>query len=46
MSSINVVTANTFTSTTQSRQELLTKLTLKEQKMFKEFVKSVLGGKL
>lgn len=46
MSNINVVTANTFTSTYQSREELLSKLNPKEQKMFKDFIKSVSGGKL
>ena len=38
---INVIVANNFKSTENSRKELLSKLTSKEQKMFKDFVKSV-----
>lgn len=38
---INVVNSNSFKSTKESREKLMLKLSLKEQKMFKEFVKSV-----
>lgn len=38
---INVVNSNNFKSTQESREKLMLKLSLKEQKMFKEFVKSV-----
>ena len=41
---INVVNSNNFKSSKNSREKLLLKLSLKEQKMFKEFVKSVIGG--
>ena len=41
---INVVNSNNFKSTQDSREKLMLKLSLKEQKMFKEFVKSVIGG--
>ena len=41
---INVLTSNEFKSTKDSREKLMLKLSLKEQKMFKEFVKSVIGG--
>ena len=38
---INVVNSNNFKSNEDSREKLILKLSLKEQKMFKEFVKSV-----
>lgn len=38
---INVVNSNNFKSTKDSRENLMLKLSLKEQKMFKEFLKSV-----
>ena len=38
---INMVTANNFTSTKQSRENLMSLLNTKEQKIFKDFVKSV-----
>lgn len=38
---INVVNSNNFKSTKETREKLMMKLSLKEQKMFKEFVKSV-----
>ena len=38
---INVINANSFKSSKDSREKLMLKLSLKEQKMFKEFVKSV-----
>ncbi len=41
---INMVTANNFTSTKQSREKLMSLLDTKEQKIFKDFVKS-LGAK-
>ena len=41
---INVVNSNNLRSTPVSREKLMLKLSLKEQKMFKEFVKSVIGG--
>lgn len=41
---INMITANSFTSTKQSRDKLMSLLNTKEQKMFKDFVKS-LGAK-
>lgn len=41
---INMVTANTFTSTKQSREKLMSLLNTKEQMIFKDFVKS-LGAK-
>ena len=41
---INVVNSNDFKSSKESREKLMLKLYLKEQKMFKEFVKSVIGG--
>ena len=41
---INVVNSNEFKSTQDSREKLMLKLSLKEQNMFKEFVKSVIGG--
>lgn len=40
---INVLTSNNFKSTKESREKLMLKLSLKEQKMFKEFVKSVVS---
>lgn len=40
---INVVNSNNFKSTQDSREKLMLKLSLKEKKMFKEFVKSVIG---
>ena len=40
---INVVNSNNFKSTQDSRQKLMLKLSLREQKMFKEFVKSVVS---
>ena len=41
---INVLTSNNFKSSKDSRENLMLKLSLKEQKMFNEFVKSVIGG--
>ena len=41
---INVLTSNNFKSNQESREKLMLKLSLKEKKMFKEFVKSVIGG--
>ena len=41
---INVLTSNEFKSSKESREKLMLKLSLKEQKMFKEFVKSVICG--
>ena len=41
---INMVTANNFTSTKQSREKLMSLLNTKEQNIFKDFVKS-LGAK-
>lgn len=38
---INVVNSNNFKSTKESRGEMMLKLSLKEQKMFKDFVKSL-----
>lgn len=38
---INVVNSNNFKSTQESREKLMLKLSLKEQRMFKEFVKSM-----
>lgn len=38
---INVINANSFKSTKESRKTLLSKLNTKEQKMFKAFVASV-----
>ena len=38
---INVVSSNNFKSNKDSREKLMMKLSLKEQKMFKDFVKSV-----
>lgn len=38
---INVINANNFKSTKESRKALLSKLNTKEQKMFKAFVASV-----
>ena len=38
---INVVNSNNFKSTKNSREKLMLKLSLKEKKMFKEFVKSL-----
>jgi len=38
---INMVTANTFVSTKESRAKLMAMLSATEQKMFKSFVKSV-----
>ena len=38
---INVVNSNNLKSNKDSREKLLLKLSLKEQKMFKEFIKSV-----
>ena len=38
---INVVNSNNFKSNKDSREKLMIKLSLKEQKMFKDFVKSV-----
>ncbi|MEG0407453.1 MAG: hypothetical protein RR623_01145 [Bacilli bacterium] len=40
---INVIVANNFKSTENRCKELLSKLTNKEQKMFKEFLKSVVS---
>ena len=41
---INMINANNFKSTKQSRDKLMSLLNTKEQKMFKDFVKS-LGAK-
>ena len=41
---INIVNSNEFKSSKDSREKLMLKLSLKEQKMFIEFVKSVIGG--
>lgn len=41
MSEINLVTANNFESTAESRKALIAKLSYDERKMFIEFVKSV-----
>ena len=41
---INMINANNFVVTQQSRDKLLSLLNTKEQKMFKDFVKS-LGAK-
>lgn len=41
---INMIVANNFTSTKQSREKLMSLLNTKEQKIFKYFVKS-LGAK-
>ena len=38
---INVVNSNNFKSTKNSREKLMLKLSLKEKKIFKDFVKSV-----
>lgn len=38
---INVVNSNNFKSNKESREKLMLKLSLKEQMMFKEFVKSM-----
>ena len=38
---INMIVANNFTSTKQSREKLMSLLNTKEQKIFKDFVKSV-----
>ena len=38
---INMVTANNFTSTKQSREKLMSLLNTKEQKIFKDYVNSV-----
>ena len=40
---INVVNSNNFKSSKESRDNLMLKLSLKEQKMFKDFVNSVIG---
>ena len=41
---INVVNSNEFKSSKDSREKLMLKLSLKEQKMFKEFVKSIIDS--
>lgn len=41
---INVINANNFTSTKESRSKLLSLLTTKELKIFKDFIKQ-LGAK-
>lgn len=41
---INLVSANDFTTTKESRNKLLSLLSAEEQKMFKSFIKS-LGAK-
>ena len=41
---INMINANNFVVTQQSRDKLMSLLNTKEHKMFKDFVKS-LGGK-
>ena len=38
---INMIVANNFTSTKQSREKLLSLLNIKEQNIFKDFVKSL-----
>lgn len=38
---INVVNSNNFKSNKDTREKLMLKLSLKEQKIFKEFVKSL-----
>ena len=38
---INVVNSNNFKSNKVSREKLMLKLSLKEQKIFKDFVKSL-----
>ena len=38
---INVVNSNNFKSSKESREKLMMKLSLKEQKVFKDFVKSM-----
>ena len=38
---INVVNSNNFKSSKNSREKLMLKLSLKEKKIFKDFVKSV-----
>ena len=38
---INMIVANNFTSTKQSREKLMSLLNTKEQKIFKDFVKSL-----
>lgn len=38
---INMINANNFVVTKQSRDKLLSLLNTKEQKMFKDFVKSI-----
>lgn len=38
---INVVNSNSFKSNKESREKLMLKLSLKEQKVFKDFVKSL-----
>lgn len=38
---INMITANDFTSTKETREKLMSLLNTKEQKIFKDFVKSV-----
>ena len=38
---INVVNSNSFKSNKDSREKLMLKLSLKEQNMFKDFVKSL-----
>lgn len=40
---INVVNSNNFKSTQETRKKLMLKLSLKEQKIFKEFIKSVVS---
>lgn len=40
---INVVNSNNFKSNKDSREKLMLKLSLKEQKIFKEFVRSVVS---
>lgn len=41
---INVVNSNNFKSSKESSEKLILKLSLKEKKMFKDFVKSVVSG--
>jgi len=41
MSNINLVSANNFKSTAESRKALIAKLTYDERKMFLNFIKSV-----
>lgn len=38
---INLLTANDFTTTKESRNYLMSLLSVKEQKVFKDFIKSV-----